>query len=364
MSDEKFADFVNALSKASKSHAVTSVGTDLKLSSHVPYGIPTRIPQLDLSLGRPGYPVGRIMEFYGFEASGKTTAALHALASCQAMGGLAHFIDAEKCWDPIRARDCGVDPDKTMLTECDTMEAIFRTIDSTLDVADKLAWDKPITIVVDSVTAVTSEDELKKDIGEDARIGSDAKIIRTGLRKLCADIANRNVLVIFVNHEVAKISAVAFGRKSQAAGGHALKFWSSVRVNFAYTQQLFEGDGESKRRRGQITSLTVEKNKVWRTGRPSFKAELSEHGFDLYQGLFEALLEVGLLEKVSDRSFFFKPSETKLTRKDWKAFVDRQGGASEMYKWFLDGAQKKGLIIPYGLISKPVVLPEEEKEDD
>lgn len=349
MAENPLADFVNLLNKEGKAHASTSVGTDITLASHVPYGIPTRMPQLDLALGRPGFPAGRIIELFGFEGSGKTTAALHALAATQAGGGLAHFIDTEFAFDPIRARQCGVNPDSLVVTECSSIEAIFRTIESSIKNLQKMDWKKPYTVVTDSVTAVMSENEMQKEIGEEARLGQDARTIRMALRKLTNEVASNNICALFVNHSISKIG-VTFGKKSQSAGGHALKFWGSVRVQFSAVNQIFEGTGAERTRRGQVTDVSVEKNKVSKTNQVSFKVPLVENGFDLYTGLFEALQTIGDIEKVNQKTYFFKPTETQVTRADWPALVDSRGGPLDMYKEFLQTAQERGFLIPYGTI--------------
>jgi recombination protein RecA len=303
---------------------------------------------LDLALNKPGLPGGRIVEYYGFEATGKTTAALHAIGSCQKIGGLCHFIDTEKHWDAKRAAACGVDPNKVLVTECDSLEAIYRELEADVEWLEKMKWKKPFLSVVDSATAVLSENEFKKEIGEEYRIGQDARVSRTALRKLNPGFAARNMTVIFVNHAIAKISAVSFGKKSMAAGGHAVKFYSSVRVEFSSIQQLFDKDKSVKKRMGQVSSMNVEKNKVARTGQPKFNLDLVDNGFDIYMGLWEAYKTMGLLTKVNTQTYFFKPAEAQMTKKDFIAFIDSTGGPWDAYKGFLMTALESGAITPYG----------------
>lgn len=350
MSDNPAAKFANLMKKKEGGkdhpHASTSLATDLTLSSHVPFGVPTRIPQLDLSIGKPGLPIGRIVELYGFEASGKTTAGLHIIAAAQAMGGLGVFIDTEKHFDRVRAEKCGVDTTNLIVTECDSIESIFRTIDLGLDNLDKIELEAPLVFVVDSITAVISESEYKKKIGEEYRIGQDARAIRHGLRKLNTDISRRNVLCIFINHSITNIGAM-FGKKSLSAGGHALKFYSSIRVNFAFVSNLYEGEKDDRKRVGQTTAIRPEKNKV--SGEMSeFKITLGDHGFCIYEGLFEVLKKLGEIEQVNKQTWFYKPTESQITRKEWPELVDRLGGPWKMYEEFLKSAQSRGLIVPYG----------------
>ncbi|MHC4076414.1 MAG: recombinase RecA, partial [Planctomycetota bacterium] len=72
-------------------------------------GIPTGSLSLDLALGGAGIPRGRIAELFGPESSGKTTLALHIIASAQKAGGVAAFIDAEHALDTTWAKRLGVD---------------------------------------------------------------------------------------------------------------------------------------------------------------------------------------------------------------------------------------------------------------
>ena len=134
-----FEDVYKHLKKSTKEdpHSRIFKAGDIKISGNVPYGILSGIPRLDFSLGRPGLPVGRVIEYFGFEMSGKTTAALHALAQAQRCGGGGLYIDAEYSWDEDRAIDIGIDPyTNFILSQVDTIEGIFRVLDETIKNAD------------------------------------------------------------------------------------------------------------------------------------------------------------------------------------------------------------------------------------
>jgi len=206
---------------------------DVGLISRAPYGILTGIPELDFSLGRPGLPAGKVIEYFGFEMSGKTTAALHAIAQAQRKGGGAVFIDTEMSWDEDRSISCGINPDVNLsLIEADTIEGIFRGLESTLKGLESAKWNAPFVAVVDSITGVQSQRGKDTEIGEEPRIGEDARVIRHGLRRLASEFGKRNMTVIFINHSIANIASTPFAKKSNSSGGHAIKFMSSVRVEF------------------------------------------------------------------------------------------------------------------------------------
>lgn len=356
MSDA-FDDFLNEMAglakkaEGKKSGLDFSVfkGTDLQLASHVPYGVPTRIPQLDLSLGRPGYPAGRIVELYGFEMSGKTTGALAAMASAQRKGGFCLWIDAEFAWSPEWAMANGVDPDRVVVAEADTIEAILNIQDKALLAHNKIDGDElPFIMVVDSITAVPSEESIVKNFGEVQKIGTDARAIRNGMRKLTKSVAENNAVAIYINHLTAKTAAVSFAKQSQSAGGHALKFYSSLRIQFTRTGNIFAGEGADKTRRGMKVKIEVEKNKVMKTGRPQVECQLLGSGFDLYEDLFDALIYIGEMEKVNQRTYAFIETQTQLSRSEWKDFVDKNTeGIDSLYYWFLKKATEKGFIKAY-----------------
>src|SRR5574337_2064324 len=138
--------------------------TSLSLSSVVPFGIPTGIPQLDLALSRPGYPVGRIIEMFGYEASGKSTLALHAVAEIQRMGGSVLWMDTEQVWDANRASQIGVDvhDSKLRVTAPESIEDVFKFMTFFLDALEAAGNKTPCMIVVDSITGVQSDENAKK----------------------------------------------------------------------------------------------------------------------------------------------------------------------------------------------------------
>lgn len=351
---DKFIDILNK--NKNKNAGTTFAGTDLRLSSHVPYGIPTRIPQLDLSLGRPGYPAGRIVELFGFESTGKSTAGLHAIAEVQRLGGMAQLIDVENCWDPIRAAECGVDPDRVMVTQVDCLEGVYIEIEAVLDSLEESGFDKPFLSVVDTVSATSTASEMGKDLADTAKVGSEAVVSRRALKKLNHRIADRNVNIVMVNHAVAKIGAM-WGEKSMSAGGHAIKFWSSVRVEFGFIGNIAEGKtADDKIRTGQTVQIRTKKNKVAHTGQPSFQIPLTENGFDLDYSLLEAFKQIGAVEQVNKQSFHFKPTDATMKNGQWPAYVEERGGSIHMYDWFLQEAPKvinpktdRPFLRPYGV---------------
>ncbi|HJM14813.1 MAG TPA: recombinase RecA, partial [SAR86 cluster bacterium] len=185
--------------------------------------IPTGSLGLDLALGIGGLPKGRIVEIYGPESSGKTTLTLEVIAQCQKMGGTAAFIDAEHALDPIYAEKLGVNVDELLVSQPDTGE-------QALEVADIMVASGGIDIlVIDSVAALVPKAEIEGEMG-DHHVGLQARLMSQALRKITGNVKRSNTLIIFINQIRHKIG-VMFGSPETTAGGNALKFYASVRMD-------------------------------------------------------------------------------------------------------------------------------------
>jgi recombination protein RecA len=178
---------------------------------------------LDIATGLGGLPRGRVVEVFGPESSGKTTLALHVVASAQKKGGIACFIDAEHALDPQFARKIGVDIDNLLVSQPDTSE-------QALEICETLVRSNAVdVIVIDSVAAMVPKAEVEGDMG-DSHVGLQARLMSQALRKLTASISRSRTLVIFINQIREKIG-VMFGSPETTTGGRALKFYASMRVD-------------------------------------------------------------------------------------------------------------------------------------
>jgi recombination protein RecA len=212
--------------------------------------IPTGSVGLDLALGVGGYPKGRLVEIYGPEASGKTTLALQAIAQCQAQGGTAAFIDAEHALDTRYARALGVNIDELLIAQPDTGE-------QGLEICDELVRSGAVDLVViDSVAALVPRAEIEGEMG-DAHMGLQARLMSQALRKLTGAVSKTSTTIIFINQIRMKIG-VMFGNPETTTGGHALKFYASVRLDIRRIGPLKEADKVV----GSRVRVKVVKNKV------------------------------------------------------------------------------------------------------
>ena len=227
--------------------SVMRLGSDERAPVEV---IPTGSIALDSALGIGGLPRGRIVEIYGPESSGKTTVTLHAIANAQRNGGVAAFIDAEHALDPEYAKALGVDIDALLVSQPDTGE-------QALEIADMLIRSGAIDlIVIDSVAALVPKAEIEGEMG-DSHVGLQARLMSQALRKLTGALSTTNTTMIFINQLREKIG-VFFGSPETTAGGKALKFYASVRLDIRRIETLKDGQDAV----GNRTRVKVVKNKM------------------------------------------------------------------------------------------------------
>ncbi len=267
-------------------------------------GISTGCLSLDLALGGPGIPRGRVIEIFGPESSGKTTLALHIAAQAQKNDGIAAMIDAEHAFDPSWGKKLGVELDTLLVSQPSHGE-------EAMQITEMLVKSNAVDVViVDSVAALIPKQELDGEIG-DTHVGLQARLMSQSMRKLTGAIAKSKTAVIFINQIREKIG-VMFGSPETTPGGRALKFYSSCRIDVRRIGQLKDGeDVVGQRVRGKVV-----KNKVAPPFRIAEFDMMHTNGIS-YEG---DILDLGVTHNVVKRSgSWFKYNDAYLGQGKEKA---------------------------------------------
>jgi recombination protein RecA len=298
---------------------------------------------LDIALGIGGLPRGRVIEIYGSESSGKTTLALHCIAEAQKKGGICTFIDAEHALDPVYARKLGVNVDDLLISQPDSGE-------QALEIADTLVRSGAVDVlVIDSVAALVPRAELEGEMG-DSQPGLQARLMSQALRKLTASINRSRTMVIFINQIRMKIG-VMYGSPETTTGGHALKFYASVRLDIRRIGAIKERDEVV----GNQTRVKVVKNKL----APPFKAV----EFDIMYGegvskngeLIDLGVKAGVVEK-SGAWFSYDSQRIGQGRENAKTFLKNNPDIA--------GKIETAIRQNAGLIAEKILAGEEGEGDD
>jgi recombination protein RecA len=241
---------------------------------------------LDIALGAGGLPLGRVIEIYGPESSGKTTLTLEVIAEAQRNGKVCAFIDAEHALDPIYAEKLGVDVKELLVSQPDTGE-------QALEICDMLTRSGAVdVIVVDSVAALTPKAEIEGDIG-DSHMGLQARMMSQAMRKLTGNLKQSNTMLIFINQIRMKIG-VMFGSPETTTGGNALKFYASVRLDIRRIGAVKSGDEIV----GNETRVKVVKNKI----APPFKQTEFQIMYGEGINSLGELIDLGVTHKMVEKA--------------------------------------------------------------
>ena len=317
--------------------AIMRLGDDIPVNVEA---ISTGSLSLDLALGIGGVPRGRIVEIYGPESSGKTTLALHILASAQKTGGEVAFIDVEHALEPAYARALGVDIDSLLISQPDTGE-------QALEITEQLVRSGALdVVVVDSVAALLPRSELEGEMGESS-VGVIARLMSQALRKLAGTVSRTNCIVVFINQLREKIG-VMYGNPETTPGGRALKYFSSVRIDVRRIETLKVG-GEMI---GNRTRAKIVKNKV----APPFKEAIFDimygEGISKWGELVDLAVQLELINKsgswfsIGDERIGQGRDNAKLYLQEHPDVADRIEQEVRENMWKLQGSRAKPPIAP------------------
>jgi recombination protein RecA len=296
-------------------------------------GISTGSLGLDMALGGRGLPRGRIIEIYGPEASGKTTVALHAVASAQRAGGVGAYIDAEHALDPGWAKRIGVDLESLLVSQPSNAE-------EALKIAEMLVKSNAVDIIViDSVAALVPKAEIEGEIG-DTHVGIQARLMSQALRILNPTIARTRTCMVFINQIRQKIG-VMFGNPETTSGGLALKFYSSVRLDIRKISTVKSGDETV----GSQVRAKVVKNKVAPPYRQAEFDLMHDYGISREGEIIDMGLEEKVLQK-SGSNIYYGDVKLGNGRDNAKQYLrETTAVADEICRKIME---KRGLVLPTG----------------
>jgi recombination protein RecA len=267
--------------------------------SNVKDWISTGSDTLDLAISnRPngGFPVGRITEITGLEASGKSLLASHALAETQKKGGLAVYIDTESATSSEFLEAIGCDLKTMLYVPLETIEEIFETIETIVEGVRKSNKDRLVTIVVDSVMGASTKIEMAAEYDKDGYATSKSIILSKAMRKVTNWIARENICLIFTNQLRTKLG-VSFGDQWTTSGGKAIPFHASVRLRLKNTGMIKAKMNGVEQVVGSKTEVQVVKNRM---GPPHRKVNYDiyyDSGIDNYGGWLELMKKFDLVRQ-------------------------------------------------------------------
>lgn len=280
--------------------------------------VPTGSLALDIALGAGGLPMGRIVEIYGPESSGKTTLTLELVAQAQKLGKTCAFIDAEHALDPVYARKLGVDINSLLVSQPDTGE-------QALEICDALARSGAVDLmIVDSVAALTPKAEIEGEMG-DSHMGLQARMLSQAMRKLTGNLKQSNCMCVFINQIRMKIG-VMFGNPETTTGGNALKFYASVRLDIRRTGAIKSGDEVV----GNETRIKVVKNKIAAPFKEANTQIMYGKGFNRTGEILDLSVKNGLIDK-SGAWFSMNGNQIGQGREKACAELERLGILEELY---------------------------------
>jgi len=271
----------------------------------------TGIISLNNILGIGGYPVGKVIEIYGPESSGKTTLALEAANKVQKANGVVAFIDVEHALNPPYAKTIGIDLDKLIFSQPNSGEQAMNIVEKLIDT------NKCDMIIIDSVAALTPQKELDGDM-ESKQMGEQARLMGKALRKINSKASKAGVTLLFINQVRDKIG-IMWGDKESTPGGKALKFYTSIRLRIVRTGSQKKGTKIIS----NIVKVIVKKNKCAAPfGQAIFEIKFNK-GVNKILDLITILVSKNII-KQQGRSFIYKKYKFKNEEELSKIFKENK----------------------------------------
>lgn len=361
---------VKGIQKSVGASAALQLASPDAYMSKVPYWISTGCPSLDAQLGG-GIAGGRLIEIFSHqESEGKTTLAYHIARECQKIGGVVVYIDAEKTADPEYMTKLGVDVtaenNAFAMSNPDTLEEMLKTMESFITSFREKDTTSPLLIILDSVAAAMPESQDKEEDWAKAQIGTQARALSQGLRKLNGIVSKNSATVVFLNQSRMKIG-VMYGDPNETPGGKAMKFYTSQRIAIKKTSggKITANGAQTITDENPLIGFELEahvvKNKVYR---PHGKAKILlyfDKGFDFADSAFNLALSRGLILEDTKGVYTHKTRGGKFRRKDFGKMLEATPEMLEDIRLLVNAAPTTGILPPQ---ETPDVQEEEFREGD
>jgi recombination protein RecA len=296
--------------------------SDSNVSSKVKCWVSTGSTLLDAAICK-GIPIGKITEISGRSATGKSVLCYSILANVQKQGGIGILLDTESAADPEFAKVFGVDVDRLIVSQPDSVEDLYnQTFNLIKRIRETVEPDIPVVICADSCVP-PSRAEIEKTLLEPPKVAENAVMNRRALKKIVNEISIHNIAFIGINHIVAN-PMVVYGPKEISTGGSAWSYFPSVRIKLRTAEIInskIKGIPE-----GIKMSATVTKNRLGPPGREVIFPLYYDRGIDDVDSLIEFAKQNGLFGtsrgwlEYEDKKYrhdslvsLFKEDETKIS---------------------------------------------------
>jgi recombination protein RecA len=316
---------------------------DLAAESHIPYGVSTGCLTLDLAIGRPGLPAGRLTEIVGMESKGKSSHLYSIFAECQKQSGVAILLESERGYEPERLEALGVKTNDLFLCQPKNMEEAFEMIETNIIfLRDKEKFKEAIVIGIDSVARLVTgaEDEGKY---QDHHMGLAARAIWQGMRKLMGPVARKKVVLVFINQ--LHYTMEKYGDATKSYGGQGIPTSATLRIEIK--SRKADREVEKKTPTGMWMDTEIFKNKIaipYKHAKYFFRYKT---GVDKYEDLWQSALVIGILKAASGGNFKFA-GKIPIRREKWVDFVEnKMKGVDEFKTYLMKQAIEKGLMKLY-----------------
>ena len=312
LSNRDFADLIIKKTNDEKEGAILRL-SDGVIGTEATEFISTQAPSLDLAIGKPGIPVGKVTSIVGEEKSGKSTLCQHLIAECQEQGGMAYLLDSEAAFDTGRASSIGVKLDELNMMGSETIEEAFTDLRATLDSIIEVNPPFVSLIIFDSVSSLPTEAETKKDADESAGVGTHARAISRGFRGIPKKLAKARCALVLVSQDRAAITM--YGNKKTYIGEGSIKYQTILKIRVQDSGKIFSPDKKETDPIGIKSHFKCELNKTASPYREAMVDNYFIGGFDSVQSEFDVLCKLGHIEKAGA---WYKYNGSSFHASDWK----------------------------------------------